>query len=304
MNECLIVKSSYSKLQDGQLKSNFGDMIRATVLLDCIRDNYHWITDSRAVNLLKWFVDPEKIVTFENDFDRYNFSPEMRIYNFDNYVADQELFSRIRGGKWRGYVWNGKEDVNPENNMIAALAGYNRSAPGLFWQQALVEGLGFQWRGQDYAPCRAHNAESIDIGLNWHVHPDWESKQWPKSHWKELERILSKTCSVSWQKGLDNFEQYMSWISSCRLIVTCDTLGLHLGSALRKKVVALVGPTESREFPYNRVSFLRPGSRECMPCNMPKCAAQKNCLNRISAAKVATVIKKRLTQDLRERKWD
>ena len=72
--------------------------------------------------------------------------------------------------------------------------------------------------------------------------------------------------------------------------LTQDTLGLHLASALRKKVVAVVGPTENREFSYGRVVSLKPDPRGCMPCNLPACKVGKECLSEITVECVADTV--------------
>ena len=291
MIKSIIIKSSYSKLQDGKLKSNFGDIIRSTVLLNCIKEDFLWVTDARSVKLLRHFVSPEKIMLHGNSISQNNLSPKLKIYNLDNYIADSSLINQLKGN-WHGYIKNENEELFAENKLIASTEAYTKPLSKKSWQQALVEGMGFEWKEQDYARTisRFENESSIDIGLNWHVHPDWTSKQWPKEYWSELKNILKKNHSVSWQKGLGNFDEYVKWLSSCKIIVTCDTLGLHLASALRKKVVAIVGPTENREFSYKRVVFVRPHSRKCMPCDSPKCKMKEKCLREIDAKKISEII--------------
>jgi heptosyltransferase-2 len=39
----------------------------------------------------------------------------------------------------------------------------------------------------------------------------------------------------------------MDWIHSCRVVVSTDSLGLHLGLAMDKWVVGLFGPTDPSE---------------------------------------------------------
>ena len=112
------------------------------------------------------------------------------------------------------------------------------------------------------------------------MHPDWTSKLWSKASWEKAKETLSKAgYSVSWQQGLNDFNEYMAWMNSCRLVISVETLGLHLTSALKKKVIALIGPTTNTEFSYGRVTDLRPKPRACMPCNMPKCNQETHCMD-------------------------
>ena len=57
----------------------------------------------------------------------------------------------------------------------------------------------------------------------------------------------AKKLKVSWQQGLTSLGDYMSWISSCHLMLTCDSLGMHLSLGYDIPTIALFGPSPSRE---------------------------------------------------------
>ncbi len=286
----LIIKSSYSKLPDGSLKSNLGDLIRCTVLMECLKNDALWLTDSRSLSLLKWFVDRTKIITYD-DISNYATGKETRIFNMDNYLPDKEIFGQL-DGKWHGFIRKGMNDVIADNDLIRCTEPYTDIDCEVSWQEALVRGMGFKWERQDYSSDKLKKNDPVyDVGLNWNVHHEWESKRWPHENWKLLEDTLSTDYSVSWQRGLNDFDEYIDWISSCRLIVTCDTLGLHLASALGKKVVAVTGVTDCREYPYGRVTHVKPEIRDCMPCNKPVCKYGRSCLESISADRVNIIIR-------------
>ncbi len=88
-------------------------------------------------------------------------------------------------------------------------------------------------------------------------------------------------------------EDYFEWINSCRLIVSNDSFGLHLGLALRKKVLALFGSTNAKEvFFYGRGRGIFPDRVTCnkLPCYSSQCTEKVSCLSRISPQKVLTEI--------------
>src|SRR3989338_5553749 len=66
-------------------------------------------------------------------------------------------------------------------------------------------------------------------------------------YWKKLKSIRGNESTVSWQKGLKHIEEYIEWINSCKMLVTNDSLGLHIVEVLGKKTVALFGPTLESE---------------------------------------------------------
>src|SRR3989338_3916876 len=75
-----------------------------------------------------------------------------------------------------------------------------------------------------------------------------------------------------------------------------DSLGLHLGLALKKKVVALFGPTPHREIHlYGLGSFLTPKTGlKCLPCLKPRCDKKRQCVERISPQTVAEKIEEEI----------
>ena len=105
--------------------------------------------------------------------------------------------------------------------------------------------IGRRWTESDeyVVSYQPKSAVKYDIGFNWVVGTKWLNKAWPKSHWKKLEGLLKRNYSISWQEGLGDLFEYMDWIHSCHLIVTNDSLGMHLAIALKKKVVVFFGPT-------------------------------------------------------------
>lgn len=288
-----------SRLFGGELKSNLGDLLRSTVLLKCIGDDFIWLTDTRGKGLLDKFIISEKIFVIEDGLADLSFHQSLEIYNLDNYIADIDLFRTLKGS-WHGYLWNGRNEVIPENDLIKAIQPYSTGKElNCSWQEAFIKGLGFEWCCQDYADVLCLTPEIVDVGLNWNVHLKWTSKQWLRSSWEELyNTLIKKGITVSWQVGLDDFNKYVNWISSCRIIVTCDTLGLHLASALRKQVIAIVGATENYECSYRRISFIKPTPRDCMPCNKPVCDKVVKCIDEIDVSMVLERIDKYLFRDL------
>lgn len=274
----LIIRTSYSKLPNGEIKSNFGDLIRCTIILSCIKEDYIWLTDNRGKELLKYFLPEEKILT-PKDFSGF-LEEEFVVYNLDNYAFDKDIFFKLKG-IWKGFILKEKE-VIPENEKIEMIQSYFKTNLEMSWQQTFIEGLGFVWKEQDYLTPKISGEIKYDIGFNNNVHIEWNSKKWPEEYWFKLKEMLKKDYSVSFQEGLDNFEEYLKWISSCKLIITPDTLGLHLASSLRKKVILITGPTDNHEYSYGRITFLFPKKRDCMPCNSKNCKYDKTCITEIT----------------------
>lgn len=282
----VIIKSSQSRLPDGHLKSNLGDMLRSTSILSDLREDYLWLTDPLGARILKWFVDSAGIMTADEFIDRNQKMAESVVLNLDNYPARSELLDLLPG-PWRGFIIKSGGELEFSDQLLDIMQPYAHHPSRISYQQALVQGLGFRWQEQDYAQLKVPVKIHSDIGLNPHVHAEWVSKKWPEKNWEALAEILQKTFSVSWQQGLNDLDTYIHWMAGCRLIITPDTFGLHLGSALRKKVIALTGPTECREYSYGRTFFIRPTDRPCMPCHQRVCLDGPTCITEITVAQVA-----------------
>jgi heptosyltransferase-2 len=161
-------------------------------------------------------------------------------------------------------------------------------------QALLYQMVDDYWRGEDYILGYIPRLKRrYDVGLNHLVGSKWPTKAWPMSHWKELEKLcLKEGLSVKWQEGKDNIEEYMDWIFAGRLIVTCDSLGMHLGLALRKKVIALFGSTPSDGiYMYNRGTIVRAqGSCAKAPCMKSCCDNDMVCMKEIAPEHVMRLI--------------
>jgi heptosyltransferase-2 len=153
---------------------------------------------------------------------------------------------------------------NPHDQIIE---GYDHSALALStiaekdaygqidngcWSQLLYRIVGATWQGEEYCFKRPDYGESFGVGFNFRVGSKWPEKAWPEECWSELRDLIKENgppSAISWQpkEVLDDLRKYFDWVNSCRLIITNDSLGLHLAIALKKKVVALFGPSNPNE---------------------------------------------------------
>jgi len=163
--------------------------------------------------------------------------------------------------------------------------------------------VGAKWNGEEYIlGYKPKKVGNYDIGLNTNVGEKWPTKKWPNYKWDELENILIKNnYKVTRQDKqpnniLTNLNDYMDWINSSKLIVSSDSLGLHIGMALKKQVLGLFGPNPSKEvYFYNRGKAILPEPiPDCLPCSEEICKRGKNCLENITSERVYNEINKML----------
>jgi heptosyltransferase-2 len=148
---------------------------------------------------------------------------------------------------------------------------------------------GLRWEGEDYVlGYKPNNKIKYLVGINYLVGRKFPNKAWPR--WQELSDMLE---SVSIQRSFGALEEYIDWINSCRIIVTGDSLGMHIALALKKKVIILMGSTSSNEIEtYGRAVILT-SQLPCSPCyKKNKCDTAPSCMDLISPEAVYSQIKK------------
>jgi len=90
--------------------------------------------------------------------------------------------------------------------------------------------------------------------------------------------------------GSNSLRHFAGLIDRCSLIVSGDTLGMHLSIALKKKVVALFGSTCSQEIElYGRGKKII-SSLSCSPCYKRECNKRPNCMDNISVEQVLRAV--------------
>lgn len=307
----LIIKLGYSETLDKEVSENtsLGDVLRSTVLLHLYKDDrVTWLTDAKAVPLL--YKNP-----YIDNILPFNLTSvlQLEVEHFDVVVNLEKvpgicaLTDRIQAWQKYGYRFNaqtGQAEAykNSENALKISTDEEVKRAHGKTWQENLYEMVDSRWSDESYIlGYEPKPTESFDVGFNIEVGNKFATKAWPMDHWKSLEASLVGW-KVSYQQGKKDLYRYMDWISSCRVLISNDSLGLHLAYALKIEAIGLFGPTSAFEVhPYGRGEILEAPKEDfsCMPCYAPSCANDKFCMESISVDRVkASVI--RLLEKQRE----
>lgn len=303
MKRVLIIKLGYSETLDPEIGkyTSLGDVLRTTVILPCFKnDDVTWLTDEKAYPLLKnneyinrvlfydmttcWQLQEEifdVLINLEKvpgicalsnritALDRYGFRYDPRIGKISAHIHSQEAF-----------------DIYTDFD-------FKRLANKL-WQEVLYGMIGRKWKGEEYILNYEPQKEIYDVGLNYMVGHKWPSKAWAKNNWDALfHNLYKKGFAVNYQQGASNLDEYIKWIGSCRLIVTTDSLGLHLAIAMEKPVVVLFGPTMPDEVHLygNGTKIIADIKCESQPCLLPKCSNGEPCMEAITVEQVVNAIR-------------
>lgn len=295
----LIIKLGYSETLDPEIGKvpSLGDVLRTTPLLLPLKEKYKeatisWLVSKEAEPLINNNPYIDRILVWDEfvpfQLMREKFDVVISLEKIPGVCALADMIDAwvkygfrfdSNTGTYHAYE-NGLQFID----YIDGKKGKNHKAD--FWQKSLIEMLGLLWNNQEYVlGYKPKTVEKFDVGFNWKVGSKWPVKGMNEGIWKELEGSFQENgVSVSWQEGLANLYEYMDWINSCKTIISCDSLGLHLALALKKNVIGLFGPTDDSEvFYYGRGVSVKSGVNcDKMPCySMVDCATKKICMDNI-----------------------
>ncbi len=301
----LIIKLGYSETLVDEISrtTSLGDVLRSTVLLELFKDSHvTWLVDEQAIALLKGNPLIHRIFPYD-----LTSVLQLQAERFDTIVNLEKV-----GGvcafadslnAWRRFGFR----FDPETGIAMGYDGSHevleicrspdgKMGSGRYWEDVLFEMVGSKWNHETpkigYKP---KSTEHIDVGFNHQVGNKWPIKAWPHNYWVRLKEQIGDDYSISWQEGLASLEDYIEWINSLRLLITNDSLGLHIAHALGKKIIALFGPTLSTEiYIKDGIKLLPDGDYDCLPCLSTKCHLEKSCMYDIKPETVLKAIKELL----------
>jgi heptosyltransferase-2 len=272
---------------------SLGDVLRTTVVLHLFKEHeISWLTSQEAFYLLDGLHELKNVFLNLNGI---NFSDYDLIINLERTTDILEVLKSVQSDKILGFISINNQVLLKGNDFSTKLHNWLSSSEIVHknWCQKLFILLGNKWNGENYLLPQKNlilnQTDQYDVGLNWQVGSKWPSKSWQKENWELLEKKIESSLSVTWQKGFDNLIEYMNWINSAKVIVTHDSLGLHIARALNKKILALFGPTSSREIYLGEgVAFseAEKPSFSCPPCYKDSCHNMIHCMKSLSVDEV------------------
>ena len=157
------------------------------------------------------------------------------------------------------------------------------------------------------------NSKKLTIGLNIGVGTKWPSKGWSLEKWSELitqlgnkdynllvlggpeevnsVNIISKEFNYVIDSGCDNtLLEFAEIVNLCDLVITADTLALHLATALEKKIIALFGPTSENEIELYGKGIKLSSSEGCKCYYRKYCSEGVSCMEKITSKMVIEAI--------------
>lgn len=300
----LILKPGYSETLDPDNSGivSLGDILRTTVILHLFPPEQYevtWVVDAKGAPLLKGNPFIHRLLAI-NPFTPHLLLSEWFdiVVNFEKEPGICAVADRIPA--WRRYGFR----LDPQTHTAVS---YDHADEALSfsvnaeakrrkaksWSEVLYEMLGHKYAGQPYVlGYRPRSEIKYDVGFNHLIGAKFPLKRWPEAHWQALAAELGGDLSVCWQQGTNDIEDYIEWIASCRLLVTNDSLGLHIALGLGRPVVALFGPTIASEVDGANLTRLTPPlDWPCIPCVEATCTQATPCMEHILPAQVAAAVR-------------
>jgi heptosyltransferase-2 len=310
----LIIKTGYSEVLDSESDSrkvSLGDILRITPLLHLYKNNHvTWVSDEYAFPLLKENPYIDRLINLD-----WIVAEQLKSEEFDTVINLEKvpgicaLSDNIRARRSRyGFTFDsqtGKAEAYDKAIEVLTVSSDIRVKKDnqKTIQELLFEMVGEKWNGEEYVlGYKPKTKEIYNVGLNTKAGEKWPLKTWSSENWAKLEtKLVQEGFKVTRQDKQDpeilkNIYSYIDWINSCKLLVSNDSLGMHLALALNKQVFGLFGPTFDREVHfYNKGKAILPSPiPDCLPCFENICKRKKNCMEDITVERVYEEIRSTL----------
>ena len=302
----LVIKLGYSETLDSEITRipSLGDVLRTTPVLWALKEKYPdskitWLVDRQAEPLLRGNHLIDRILIWD-EFVPFQLMREKFdvLINLEKIAGICALSDMIDAWVKYGFRFDSAAGIYHAYERGLDFIDYiekkkiDKSRD--CWQKILIQMMGAEWKGQEYIiGYKPKPEKTYDVGLNYAVGSKWPHKAMPLKKWKELEKELTDGgYKVSWQQGVDDLYTYMDWINSCSILVSNDSLGLHIAFALKKKVIGLFGPTDSKEMYFYGNSKVVRTEEKCkhMPCYKTNCVSGIRCMEKINTKEIMQAV--------------
>jgi len=313
-----------------------GDVLRTTALIPAIRRVHPraritWLTRPNAAVLVQLTPGVDRVLSLGPETDCVLRSLHFDlVLNVDKSLAAGAIALSVNAAERRGFGVNDTGAIvplNPEAHHLYAMGLDDdlkfhlnqRSA-----QDLLAEALGFCHARDEYSiqfsRTKADNPKRV--GFNTGCAPTWPLKRLSMDLTERaIRRVVALTGEsvlllggpedladhVGLQRALGDkverspldrgLEVGASQVNRCEVVVTGDTLGMHMAIALGVYVVAWFGPTSPQEIElYGRgVKLL--ADVDCAPCWKPRCNKDLLCNTQVSPDLIAAAVMEGLAEN-------
>lgn len=236
-----------------------GDVVRTTVLLHVLKDNIYWVTDVQNIFVFPADFSNLRLIDSENfPTELYHIQFDL-IINLEESISLAQRISSLRFKKFIGVYWNNNAlDYTPDSapwfdmSLISKLgekkANELKKQNTKTYQDLLFAMLNIQFSGEPYVIFRTpiNIKKNIKIGIETRTGARWPNKGW--HGYDELKQILLRDgFEVINFEQRNNVRDYFRDIDQCTLIITGDTLAMHVAIGYAIPCIAIFNCTSPDE---------------------------------------------------------
>ena len=144
-----------------------------------------------------------------------------------------------------------------------------------------------QWREDGYLECIARLGRDRDLQFLLLGGPSERERN---------DRLKAASAVRLWDPGCDNtVRHFAALLGHCDVVVTGDTLAMHLSLALNRRTVVLFGPTSAAEIELYGLGEKVVPDMGCLSCYKTSCDFVPNCMDLISVDMVERAVSGQLS---------
>jgi lipopolysaccharide heptosyltransferase II len=243
-----------------------GDVVRTTPLLRALQGKVIWVTSESAVPLLKDNSHIARLVRFEQAAQTLRGEEFDIVMNLEDELPAASLASSLRARTLVGaFLDQGRIAYSPsaapwfDMSLISkfgkAKADELKMQNRRSYQDFLFEMVGRHFQGEEYVLTPPPNHQPVQgcVGIEARAGAVWPMKRWGGYDQLAL-RLEHAGFGVVFLRQHERLADYLGSIQECEYVVCGDTLAMHVGLALRKKLVAIFTCTSPYEiYGYQRM---------------------------------------------------
>jgi len=128
-------------------------------------------------------------------------------------------------------------------------------------------------------------------------HPGWQILLLGGPEEVERNQLLEKRCAnLVINTGQHPVRKFAALVGQTHVLITADTLALHIGLALKRQIVALFGPTSHEEIDLCASGEKLFAELDCLGCYLNDCEKSPDCMDLITPEMVVAAVERRLAK--------